>query len=222
MIKLYNRLPEIYFTESRDFQALARAHEVLYNYLKTNADTMQSLSFDKNFDVRLLNLLATSQGFCVKHNYNTRDLFNLCSAFADILKNKGSLVSIEKTISLLLNAQQIESSFDIDIDVISGDKHELLIYLPKEIKDTVLLEDVFDYILPSGYTYSFILTDFAEGVPTLKLGMSEAQINESYASQKIGQVANYNSNTARFDYDTQPTDLSETSSSVIVDYDSNN
>lgn len=152
MIKLYDKLPEIYFTESRDFQAIARSFEVIYNYIKTNADNVGHLCFDDNFDTQLLNLLTITLGFISKHNYNTRDLFNLCSSFANILKNKGSLKAVEETIKVLLNAQEIDKYFFVDID--KEDRRNLLIYLPYELEDIVLLEDVFDYILPSGFTYS--------------------------------------------------------------------
>ena len=217
MIKLYERLPQIYYHKSRDFQFLARTYEVLFNYLKTNVDVTESLVFNENFDVSLLNLLALTLGFTSKHNYNTRDLFNLCSSFAKILRNKGSMKSIEDTIKILLNAQRIEKTFSVDFD--SEDKYNLLIYITSDVKDLVLLEDVFDYILPCGYTYSFIKTDVLQDINSMKLKTASVEKHENRTVNQLGQVANYNKNTSRFTYTEQPTDLSQTSTGVVVTYD---
>ena len=217
MIKLYNRLPQIYYDNSRDFQAFARAHEVVLNYLKTNVDVAEALPFSNNFDISLLNLMALTLGFTSKHNYNTEDLFNLCSAFAEILKDKGSIESVRKTIRILLNAQSIKDTFSVDRD--SKDRYNLLIYLPVSMKDLVLLEDVFDYILPSGFTYSFISTDFLSNLEGVKLKTQDTANSTSTMlkqSQDIGQVSAYGENTQRFTADTTPTDISQVSTGVVV------
>ncbi len=217
MIKLYERLPQIYYHKSRDFQFLARVYEVLFNYLKTNVDVTESLVFNENFDISFLNLLALTLGFTSKHNYNTRDLFNLCSSFAKILRNKGSKKSIEDTIKILLNAQRIEKPFSVDFD--SEDKYNLLIYITSDVKDLVLLEDVFDYILPCGYTYSFIKTDVLQDINSMKLKTASVEKHENRTVNQLGQVAKYNENTSRFTYTKQPTNLSQTSTGVVVTYD---
>lgn len=214
MIKLYKRLPAIYYDNSRDFQAFARAHEVVLNYLKTNVDVAEALPFSNNFDISLLNLMALTLGFTSKHNYNTEDLFNLCSSFAEILKDKGSIESVEKTIRILLNAQRIKDSFHVEKD--KEDKYNLLIYIPVDMQDLVLLEDVFDYILPSGFTYSFITTEFLSNYDPVTLDNVEVTREEARTAKQLGQVASYGTNTTRFTTEDQPENLSQTSTGVVV------
>lgn len=181
MIKVRDLVPTIYYNKSRDFQALGRVFEVLYNYAKTGTD----LVLNSYEDTKMLDLLAKTLGFNSKHNYNTDDLVTLCNTFILILKNKGSKKSIEDSITALLNAQHIESKFYVN-DLYNENnvkEHSLEIYIPSDLDDLVLLEDLFDYILPAGYTYRFIYSVF----PDTELKTS------SYVDSKTNQII-YDSN----------------------------
>lgn len=158
MIKVQNLVPEIYYNKSRDFQAIGRCFEVLYNYAKTNTDIL--LNVDK--DIKMLDLLAKTLGFNTKHNYNTEDLIALCNTFVTILRNKGSKNSIDMAVTAMLKAQHIEKKFYVEdvVDVNNAKQYILNIYIPKELDDIILLEDLFNYILPTGYTYRFIRARF--------------------------------------------------------------
>ena len=214
MIVLQKSVPEIYYNQSRNFQALARAFEVLFNYIKTNADVMEGFSFSNNFDVRLLTLLAYTLGFNSKHDYNTKDLFNLCSSFAELLKKKGSLDAIDLAVRTLLNAQQIKEKYDIDVDTINQDKYNLIITLPYGTKDIILLEDIFDYILPTGFTYTFQFANFTSELPGANLGVELSTKPQTYTSDELGGVAS--ENASRFDFDNPQEDLQQVNTSVVV------
>ena len=217
MISLQKCVPEIYYNQSRDFQFVARTLEVLANYLKTNADVLKGFPQSKNFDIRLLTLLAYTLGFVSKHNYNTDDLFAVCASFNEILKYKGSMDAVEMAIRVLLNAQQIDKSFDVKRDNLGGDTRNLLIYLPIEVTDIVLLEDIFDYILPAGFTYSFVFADFSDGFDATSLTTSDDLKSKQYVSNKLGQVTiPGGSNNDRFTFENQPNDLSQTTTGVVV------
>lgn len=163
MIKTRDLVPGIYYNKSRDFQALGRVFEVLYNYAKTGADLVAN-SYE---DTKMLDLLVTTLGFNSKHNYNVDDLVALCNTFIIILKNKGSIKSVEDAITALMNAQHLESAFAV-IDRYEKEPgtettikmYSIDIYIPEELTDLILLEDLFEYILPAGYTYRFIYSTF--------------------------------------------------------------
>ena len=140
----------------------------------------------------MLDLLAKTLGFNSKHNYNTDDLVTLCNTFITILRDKGSLTSINEAVTALLNAQHIEEKFLVvdSIDDYNKKTHSVDIYVPKELTDLILLEDLFDYILPAGYTYRFIYATFAKGELTTKIGTEMLANAIHYTdSNKIAEVA---------------------------------
>ena len=212
MINLQKSVPEIYYNASRDFQFVARTLEVLVNYLKTNADIMKAFPLSDNFDVHLVTLLAYTLGFNSKHNYNANDLLNVCSSFATIIKNKGSITSIKLAVNALLNAQQIDKRAEVSFD--RNDSHNLLIYLPIEVSDIVLLEDLFDYILPCGFTYSFIYANFTEEYEAVKLTTTQDVKTVQYSDSALGGVAN--EDVTRFNYDNPQQSLQQASTGVVV------
>ena len=221
MIVLQNSVPEIYYNQSRDFQFLARSFEVLFNYLKTNADIIKGLPQSKNFDIKLLTLLAYTVGFVSKHDYNTDDLFNVCSCFALLLKNKGSLKSIKVAIETLLNAQQISQKYEIDdTGRVSGSKYDLIITLPYEIKDVVLLEDIFDYILPTGYTYTFKYVDSIEEEELPLSADAIATYGLYNSGTNLGSIAR-EEDAQPFDYDNVQNDLRQLNTGVVVEHENN-
>ena len=186
MIKVHDLLPGIYYKESRDFQSLGRVYEVLFNYLKTESDLSNLDLLSSNSNIKLLPLLAKTLGFDSKHDYNIQDLKALCSSFVGLLRYKGSIIAIDEAVKILLNSQHINSEFDIVPS--DNDPYNLEIFLPKEINDLVLLEDLFNYILPVGYTYNFVYADFSSPIKTM-LTSKDAVKFKNFSSNKIGQVA---------------------------------
>lgn len=153
-MKVKNLVPEIYYKESRDFSYVGRLFEIVFNYLKTNVDLVGETFINNEINASIVELVSTTLGFESKHQYQTKDLSALCSVFALLLRTKGAKKSIEDAITLLLHTQSIDEDFDIDIDD-EDDQYKCIIYVPKNMTDIVLLEDVFDYILPAGWTYAF-------------------------------------------------------------------
>jgi len=164
MIKVKDLVPSIYYDNSRDFQFLGRSFEVVYNYVKTNVDLMTDLPLSSNSDLSMINLLLTTLGFEKRHEYNAVDLKKICSVFSELVKLKGTKKAVELAVSTLLNSQNIDSDFEV-IDVYDENKNKLYmynIYIPIELDDRILLEDLFEYILPVGYTYNFIYTSLTD------------------------------------------------------------
>ena len=152
MLRTKELVPEIYYNQSRDFQFIGRLFDIVFNYSKNNIDLMS------NDDVKLLNLLARTLGFETKHQYNTEDLQAICNVFIDLVRAKGSYESIKNACKTLISVQNISGYLDVvdDKDENGNKLYTLSIYIPGELTDLILLEDLFNYILPAGYDYNFI------------------------------------------------------------------
>lgn len=163
MIKTYNLTPEIYYSHSRDFQLIGRLYEIVFNHIKTNEETIYNLPFSQSSDDSLLELLSFTLGFKSKHNYPLNQLRALCSSFSSILKVKGTKKSLELTLDVLLRSEGIKEKATIIKDPV---KPKLDIYIPADLKDTNLFNDMLEYILPAGLSYSISQHSFVSTVKT--------------------------------------------------------
>ena len=223
MIDVVRQLPYVYFAESRDFQVLARAYEVTYNYLKTNVDAMEHLTFDSAFDRSLLEMMALTIGFSTRHEYDQDDLMAVCSCFAELLRYKGSKKAIETAIMAVLNAQHIKGEVWVETEYkmlggISGDKSHLIIYIPRvSVDDIVLLEDIMDYVLPAGMTYTFTNVNPFGGVGSIAFGTEDVHVGVNKPTSKMGTVTKFDGAVPdRFTTDNNPDVLSQTSTGAVV------
>lgn len=155
MIKLENLTPEVYYKQSRDFQLIGRLFELIINYIKTNVDTVYNYPYSANVDTYLIDLITLLLGFKSKHNYNTKSLMALCGAFSEILKNKGNIEAIQLAGQTLLNAEGITENFGVTIDS-SKNSPTLLVFIPLELQDINLFQDLLPYILPAGISCTII------------------------------------------------------------------
>lgn len=159
MIKVNKLVPSIYYEESRDFQLFGRSLEVVSNYLKTNVDLINENPLDRRSLDLVIKLVAKTLGFESKHEYNMEDLRVICSIFTECLRIKGTEESVRMAVRGLLNAQGIVDDYNVKVERTVNDglvNIVVNIYVPKQIRDVVLLEDLFDYILPAGICYNFI------------------------------------------------------------------
>lgn len=153
-MKLEKLLPEVYYKESRDFAFIARLIEIYINYMKSAADNVDFKMNKSTLNSYVLQLVANNLGFKLKHNYENKDLMYLCTTLMSLYRKKGSIQAIIDAIQLLVNSQKIDEKISRDNVTITND--ELEIRIPSALTDVTLLEDVFDYILPAGMTYTFI------------------------------------------------------------------
>lgn len=156
-------LPNVYYEDSRDFAYIARLFELIFNYMKTGADCVKNnYTSDKSaVDSGLVELLADTLGFTCRHSYDNAALTAIAGSFQELLRNKGSLYSIELAINLLINAQQTkgDKEFNYACELNTGydpDGVDLIIYLPDNLQEVTLLEDLLDYILPAGMLYKIL------------------------------------------------------------------
>lgn len=159
MIKTQNLVPQVYYDKSRDFQLLGRTFDIVFNYLKTNIDLIYNNPLSDNSDERLVDLLALTLGFKSRHNYNVKQLTAMCSSFMLAMRNKGNITGIELAVNTLIQAEGIKNGALILVD---SKNNNLNIYIPVELTDINLLNDLLVYILPAGMSCSIIRQQLVE------------------------------------------------------------
>ncbi len=153
MIDLLKFSPYTYGSRSRDYQAIARAENGVYNFAKMSTDSMANSMLYENTDDRLLELLAKTLGFEAKHNYSAPTLRGICSAFKTICKHKGTKTSIEEAVRVLLRSQNLDIDYYVEVN---QENREIEIFLAYPDSDTInltVIDDILEYILPVGYVY---------------------------------------------------------------------
>lgn len=146
MIKTQYCVPETLYRDSRDFQLLGRVFDVVFNSLKSNSELIATNPLSDNMDEGLLNLLAATVGLQTLHNYNNPQLRAVCSAFSSMLRTKGTRKSLELATNALLGAEGISKKARVEFDKQQGVK----VFLPIEMRDITLLNDLLDYLIPAG------------------------------------------------------------------------
>lgn len=201
MISTYNNTPHYYSDNSRDYQLFTHIYDAIFNTIKTNTDSILNVPFSNNIDNNLLELLAYTLGFESKHNYSDSTLYALCASLKEIIRIKGTKRGIEFVINLLLRAQNIDEEVNINI---SQKEHTVDIYIPVVLKDTILIDDIMDYILPAGYIYT-IYSRYVK---------SDTNVETKLKYNNNVSLKQYN--TSKFDFNTSLNNNKNESTSTIV------
>lgn len=157
-MKVEKLIPEVYYSQSRDFSYIGRLFEILFNYMRTGADCVSVKHDSPNIDATVIELVASTLGFESKHKYSTRDLIYIISSFSSLLRKKGSKDAINTAVQLLMNSQKIQMDELTDyVGSLTSEANPLMlnIKIPEQLTDLILLEDIFEYILPAGVLYTF-------------------------------------------------------------------
>lgn len=150
MIRLQDLTPDVYYRKSRDFQFIGRLYDVVLNSVKTNADLINILPVSSlQQDQKLTELLLLTLGFQSKHKYNLVQEKALCSAFAYLLRNKGTKEAIELVCAMLLTAEGLPAKYEVVVDTLNCN---IEIKIPDALSDITLLRDLLTYLLPAGMT----------------------------------------------------------------------
>lgn len=141
-------VPENYVSESRDFQTLIRLLTAAQANARQNADSLRYLNNPLLINNRLLTLLATKVGFFTQKTFREELLRYTLDVFYYLVRNKGSKLSIEKSIRLYFKVINKSSEYYIDID---NSKRVINIGLKTDPQDIDLLLEIFRFIMPAGY-----------------------------------------------------------------------
>ena len=211
MLKTRKLTPRYYSKESRDFQFIRHLFDAVINYSKMCIDAMSNFPYSKNIDERFLELAAVSLGFITRHEYSSKSLNKLCGSFKDIIKRKGTKEALDFCINLLKNAQGIYEPHEIIITkdenlkiknyLATGNTsnipedleyYNVKIYIPYNLQDIILLEDVLNYILPAGFTFSIYKTNINpnnEASTTINLGDTFLPSNDKTNKLKYSYIS---------------------------------
>lgn len=193
MINTQFLVPDVYYKESRDFQFFGRLYDFLFNYLKTEIDLIRAFPTDNNLNSTFYLMLLKSMGLQLNGSYDVNLLKALSKTWAKVIRNKGSRQGINEIITIILRASDNNSNYLCEYippnsqSEITGDWYQnptFLILIQQQIqsKETMLLEEVLDYILPIGVNVVIqnvtILAEYEDLI---------LQTNENMVAKNVGR-----------------------------------
>lgn len=190
LFRTQDNVPEIYVNESRDFQLLCRLKDVMINGVKYAIDSINHTSNTLEINSALLPLLKSKVGFFDYEELTEDELRYLLTGFPDLIKYKGSKRAIEKAICLWFRVNRLSGKLtDIDIN---NETYSITISVNTTNTDTRLLDEIFKYILPTGYTINYRFASDNEEI-------DEYEFIQSYEGINVHNSINSNIRTYRAD-----------------------
>jgi hypothetical protein len=141
-------LPEVYSSESRDFQILTRVLDYVQNSVKFDIDTIKSINSTEDIPAVYLERLKSKLGFFTTKMFPDEQLRFILEVFPYILRYKGSITGIKRCVYSYLKIINSTSGALIDID---RENHCISVGLPGTEIDFKLLEEMLKYVLPVGF-----------------------------------------------------------------------
>lgn len=183
LIRVQDNVPECYENDSRDFQLIGRLYDCVINGVKFDIDSMLNLSDTMKCNQCILQLLQTKLGFFSDAVLTDDELRYTLSAFPIIIKNKGSLKGIKQSVYVFLKANHLTNSAMISVTQKDGSNpYSIVIGINAPIMSTTLLDEIFKYILPTGYTVSYI---FYKNISDENLFKLSVEANAIFVSNTI-------------------------------------
>jgi len=167
LIRLQNKVPNIYVDESRDFQLFCRLYDIIFNNIKYDVDGVERLINSHDCKSNILQLLQTKLGFYTNKRFTDDALRAILECFPVLVKGKGSRIAIERAVYLYLKTVGIET--EIKVDVIETNPtqaqkrlygsnvtdHCVVIGIESTVQDLTSLKEILKYIIPFGYNVFF-------------------------------------------------------------------
>lgn len=151
IIRIANLLPEIYNSESRDFQLFTHILDLVQNSIKFDIDHITKIINTEEMPSEYLDNLQTKVGFLTNNAYTEDELRFILSAFPWLIKYKGSKQGIILCVNAFLKTRGVHGTPLVEIN--NYPNYTIKIGISTNRIDTALLEDVLSYIVPSGYLY---------------------------------------------------------------------
>lgn len=208
-IRLQDLTPEVYTSESRDFQILCRLYDSIFNAIKYDTDSMKYLTDSRYIRSGVLPLLQTKLGFLTKKSLDDSAVRYVLRVFPELLRGKGSLSAIKKLLNMCLKINNIQGDFTISYSdsatVINGiviDAHTVIIGLDTILKNTELINEIAKYILPAGFSFYIY---FYKSLDTIDNIYMNDDVKLLYSSSNLNaQVRGTRDNTDEFIDTTMP------------------
>lgn len=162
MFRIQNNVPEVYPDKSRDFQMFCRLFDVAFNSVKQSIDTMENITDTMSCDAVLLPLLKDKLGFFSSFELSDTELRYVLQAFPTIIRYKGSQQAITYITNLYSRlVSPISSAAEVELRVDNGN-YTLEVSSEKAVAKTQLLFELLKYVLPTGYTIDYFVTEYEE------------------------------------------------------------
>jgi hypothetical protein len=156
IIRTKNNVPQVYVSESRDFQLFTRVLDFVQNGLKYDIDAMLNSLSTRDIAENYLEHLQSKIGFFTNGHYDDSTLRKALSAMPYILRNKGSELGISMCINTFLNIIGFRRGYNVSIyheDEVYD--HTIRVGIEGSEINTDILRDMLSYVLPTGYILEF-------------------------------------------------------------------
>lgn len=165
MIRFQDMTPEVYVSESRDFQLFCRLYDAVFNGVKFNSDDIVNSLDPKLCKNELLTLLQTKIGFFTNISMTDNALRYVLSAFPYLLKQKGNLLGVYQAVYVFLRINQLSS--DAIVTIKNNPKYEISIGIKSPVSNTEILQEILKYIVPTGYKVHYFYYTNIEQISNL-------------------------------------------------------
>lgn len=197
LIRMQNNVPETYVNQSRDYQLLCRLYDVVMNGVKYNIDALGNITDNARIQSNLLSLLQTKVGF-FESEVTDDKLRYLLDAFPYIMKNKGSLKGIEQALNVYLKMNHINTPVQVFVN--TQDCTINVIIKSNVVLDTKIIEDVVNYVIPTGYSVEYhfvvdmvtspVITDINQEITKYKLTQYNSIVRGGIIEDDANRFAN--------------------------------
>lgn len=214
VIRTKNYVPDVYVSESRDFQLFLRVLDFVQNSLKYDIDTMLCSLSTQDIPSQYLERLKSKLGFYTSHTYEDDSLRLALTVFPFIIRYKGSKEGIARCVAAYLRHIGVRGQSKLEI--LNNPDYLIRIGLPTNLIDTTLLMDLLSFILPTGYFVEITFykdikvaptpNSFVDRVRLVKVSKQEENTsvrtkindelsNELFSTVQLGMVYNPNNMT---------------------------
>lgn len=169
IIRTKNNVPQVYVSESRDFQLFTRVLDFVQNSLKYDIDAMLNSLSTRDIAENYLEHLQSKLGFFTSRHYDDETLRKVLSAMPYIIRNKGSELGIAMCVNTFLNIVGFRKGYTLSI-YNNDDIYNYTVRVGIEGSEinTDILRDMLSYVIPTGYVLEFYFYT-SVGTPALHL-----------------------------------------------------
>lgn len=175
LIRMQEKVPQIYVDRSRDFQILCRSYDSALNQVKFDIDSMPFILSSSKCRDSVLPLLQTKLGFFTNKHISGDSLRIILDAFPTMVRHKGSLVGIQMAVNAWLKVIHLETQVVIEIFNLYGGSNNrdnnrtiggyigtteipaytVAIGVGGNPRDYSILKELLKYVMPTGYGLYF-------------------------------------------------------------------
>jgi hypothetical protein len=158
---MMDKVPEVYVSESRDFQTFVTLLSIVQNSILQDVDNIPKILDTINCPGPYVRYLSSKLGLFLGDNIEISEfgLKVLLTAFPDIMRHKGSKLGVTKCVNAFSRAYNLKLAPQIEFD----ETNYGIVYINFDSGDvdftnSELLKSLMMYVLPAGY--EFIVVDY--------------------------------------------------------------